>query len=181
LEGSFDFYRFFTQMDRENIVFAYRGDVTEELLSLIFQEMDHKFDDEVMDRRFRKKFNYICIECLQNVYRHMQHSFDLSNNTGAMFIICRDKAESYRIITGNYIENGQVDIFRQKIDKINNMNDEELKTHYRDTLSHTQLSEKGGAGLGMIEIARKSGHKLDYRFDKIDENLSFFTLKVKIT
>ena len=43
------------------------------------------------------------------------------------------------------------------------------------------MSEKGGGGLGMIDIARKSGQKLDYEFLPIDDVFAFFTLTIKIS
>ena len=43
------------------------------------------------------------------------------------------------------------------------MSPEELKVHYLEKLKTTELSDKGGAGLGMIDMARKSGNKLGYK------------------
>ena len=43
-----------------------------------------------------------------------------------------------------------------------------------------KLSKKGGGGLGLIDIAKKSRNKLGYSFKEIDEDYSFFTLIVKI-
>ena len=60
------------------------------------------------------------------------------------------------------------------------MNAVELKAHYLETVGSTELSEKGGAGLGIIEIARKSGGKIFNDFQKISETHSFFTLSVII-
>jgi len=42
------------------------------------------------------------------------------------------------------------------------------------------MSEKGTAGLGMIDIARKSGKELEYNFSSLNDNLTFFSLSVKI-
>ena len=41
-----------------------------------------------------------------------------------------------------------------------------------------EQAEKGGGGLGMIDIARKSGQKLNYHFTEIDETFSFFNLNI---
>jgi hypothetical protein len=43
------------------------------------------------------------------------------------------------------------------------------------------MSLKGGGGLGMIDIARKTGEKIGYNFLEIDNKVSFFTLNIKIT
>jgi hypothetical protein len=60
------------------------------------------------------------------------------------------------------------------------MSKEELKTYYKEVLSNGVMSEKGGGGLGMIDIARKSGSKLDYKFSVVDEKFSFFSLSIKV-
>ena len=67
-----------------------------------------------------------------------------------------------------------------KIDYINSLNRDELKAYYKEILNNGELSEKGGGGLGLIDIAKKSRNKLQYSFREIDEDYSFFTLTVKI-
>ena len=42
------------------------------------------------------------------------------------------------------------------------------------------MSDKGGGGLGMIDIARKSGQKLDFDFQQVDEEFSFYSLNINI-
>ena len=43
------------------------------------------------------------------------------------------------------------------------------------------LTHKGGAGLGFVDMARKSGQKLHFDFEPIDEHFSFFSLKTIIS
>ncbi len=47
-------------------------------------------------------------------------------------------------------------------------------------MSEENLSNKGGAGLGIIDMALKSGEKFDFSFEDIDGKSSFFTLKIKV-
>ena len=44
-----------------------------------------------------------------------------------------------------------------------------------------ELSSKGGAGLGLIDIAKKTGNKFEYHFLPIDDNFSFFILISKVS
>jgi hypothetical protein len=44
-----------------------------------------------------------------------------------------------------------------------------------------RMSEKGGAGLGFIDIARKSGNKLDYEFKDINGKSTFFIINTKVS
>ena len=63
---------------------------------------------------------------------------------------------------------------------INSMDKDGLKEYYQSSLNNSMVSDKGTAGLGMIDIARKSGNKLDFEFLKINNETSFFCLNVKI-
>ena len=43
-------------------------------------------------------------------------------------------------------------------------------------LNDSELSAKGGAGLGLIEMAKKTGNRLDFDFIRLDEKYSYFVL-----
>ena len=105
---------------------------------------------------------------------------DAGEKKSAIFMIGKD-GEDYKIITGNYMFNSNVEVLRGKMDKVNSLTPEELKQYYKEVLNNGTMSEKGGGGLGMIDIARKSGQKLDYEFLPIDDVFAFFTLTIKIS
>ncbi len=42
------------------------------------------------------------------------------------------------------------------------------------------LSPRGGAGLGFIDMARKSGNKIRFDFEQINDELSFFSVRMTI-
>ena len=45
------------------------------------------------------------------------------------------------------------------------MTREELKAHYSTIIKNGKISERGGAGLGMTDIALKARSKLNYTFN----------------
>lgn len=63
---------------------------------------------------------------------------------------------------------------------VNNATHDELKEMYKKQIKEGKLSEKGGAGLGLIDIARKTGETLNYQFLQLDDENYFFILKVEI-
>ena len=174
----------YSRMENDDIILAFKGDVTEELLTSVFRIMESRLEESPAELRLKKKVNNILVECLQNVYHHMEGFKEdeiSAEHTGtAMFLICQDDTNKFRILTGNHLLNSDIEQLKNKIDTINTMTQEELKAHYLDRLKNATLSEKGGAGLGMIDMARKSGNKLDYRFDKLNERISFFTLMISV-
>jgi hypothetical protein len=134
--------------------------------------------------KVKKKVFNVLVECLQNLYHHIDkdgvkieelESFDNS----ALLMIAKN-IDNYQIMTGNYMETKNVEELRGKLDLVNSMDKVELKAYYKEILSNGTRSSKGTAGLGMIDIARKSGQKLDYYFEEIDPITTFFSLTVEI-
>jgi hypothetical protein len=70
---------------------------------------------------------------------------------------------------------------KEKIDKINSLSKDELKDFYKFVLNNQTFSEKGGGGLGLIDMARKTGNKLEYQFSSFNPEFDFFNLNVLIT
>ncbi len=85
------------------------------------------------------------------------------------------------MVTGNFIRNDKISLVKDKIDFINTLNKEELKEHYKTARLNSVISDVGGAGLGFIDMVRKSGNKLDYKFYETDADFSFFVLNSKIS
>lgn len=92
------------------------------------------------------------------------------------------KGESeYNVTTGNVVTNDKVKVLSDILENINKLDKAGLKKLYKQQIREGRLSEKGGAGLGFIDIARKTGQKLIYSFLKIDEEKSFFVLTSTIS
>ncbi len=70
---------------------------------------------------------------------------------------------------------------KRRLDEVNSLDKEQLKEYYKKVLNNGEMSLKGGGGLGMIDIARKTGEKLEYNFLEIDNKVSFFTLNIKVS
>lgn len=189
LLNDLDIYDLFKKMDRNNIMLSFKGEVTSELLTSILQIMENKLDDVEQNRKVRKKVYNILVECLQNLYHHIEdiekgevvalEGRELEEMRSAIFMIGKEP-DGYSIITGNFILKEDQEKLQQRLDSINAMSSDELKKHYKAVLNNGELSEKGGGGLGMIDIARKSGQKLDYQFTPLDNQNSFFSLNVKV-
>ena len=51
---------------------------------------------------------------------------------------------------------------------------------YKFILNHQRISAKGGGGLGLVDIARKTGNKLEYSFKEYNDKYSFFYLDILV-
>jgi len=179
-----DIIDFYKKMEAGKIILSFKGEVTSELLSNILQMLESKLERIGEEPKVKKKVYNVLVECLQNLYHHNDGAIEFNidfDKRSSIFLIGKEDDSTYRIITGNYILNKNVDEFRKKLEKINSLNKEELKALYLETLSNEEFSEKGGGGLGMIDIARKSGHKIQFEFNSIDDDYAFFSMIVKVS
>ncbi len=94
-----------------------------------------------------------------------------------MSLVVYSKTDNgYTVTTGNVLPVSNINDLTRKLDEINNLETKDIRNVYRQMLSSAEFSNKGGAGLGLIEMAKKTGNKLDYDFMPIDNEYSYFIL-----
>ena len=177
-----DIFDFYDKMDKHNIMLSFKGNVTSELLTSILQIMESQMDNIDETPKMRRKVYNILVECLQNLYHHIDEKIideTDEHERNAIFAIGKVD-DKYSIITGNYMLTENISGLQSRLENINAMSRDELKAYYKEVLGNGVMSEKGGGGLGMIDIARKSGSKLDFNFSKIDDKYSFFSLSINV-
>jgi hypothetical protein len=171
-------------MEEEHVILSFKGVVTAELLTSVLHIMESRMESLQEPPKLRKKVFNVLVECLQNLYHHVdEHANlltvpDLEKCSALVMISKQDNG--FMIRTGNYIENAKASELKLKLQMINSMDSDALRQYYQQNLEYSMLSEKGTAGLGIIDIARKSGNKLDFQFLKVNAETSFFCLNVKI-
>ena len=89
--------------------------------------------------------------------------------------------ESYNVITGNVVKREKREGLEKSLEHINSLDKEGLSALYKQQIREGKISEKGGAGLGFIDIAKKSGNKIEYQFKDLTEDLCFFIIITTIS
>jgi hypothetical protein len=177
----FDTFDFYEKMENGRILLSFKGEVTSDLLSSMLKVMESKLESISEEPKTKKKVYNVLVECLQNLYHHKDlPSNEIADKNSTIFLIGLNNNGSYKIITGNYISDEGVKALKTKIDMINGLSKVELKQLYIDTLTNENFSEKGGGGLGIIDIARKSGNKIEYQFVRVENGHQFFSMIVNV-
>ena len=177
----FDIYSFYRKMEHNDIMLSFKGDVTSEMLTSMLQIMETKLDNLGEPSKMKRKVYNVLVECLQNLYHHRDEMkrTGIDEESAAIFMIGRND-NGYNIVTGNYILSDRVERLKSRIDHVNSLDRDGLKTLYKEVLNNDERSDKGGGGLGIIDIARKSGQNLVYDFMEVDKKYSFFSLYINI-
>lgn len=182
---SFDINEYYDRLNEGEVLLAYKGSITSDLISNVLEVVEEKLDELSETSKIRKKVYNVLVESLQNLYHHIDELPDgvrgeLEPKFGIL-VVARVDSNMYKITTGNFVTSGKIKFLKDKIDKINSLSRDELKDMYKFILNHQKLSAKGGGGLGLVDIARKTGNKLDYKFESLNAEYYFFNLDVLIT
>ena len=110
-----------------------------------------------------------------------QYDQTQSEETPIGMLLLGHIGKTYFVQTGNAIKNNNIEIVKSKIDHLNSLDKKELRQYYKESLrgENTNPDSKGG-GLGFIEVARRATAPIEYTFETIDENISYFSMYVEI-
>ena len=157
-------------------MFVYRGVVTNENSASLLMLLEKEMENSEFGFVGRKRLFMFVLEGLQNVSRHSDR-----NVYADMSLVVYSKTDTgYTVTTGNVIETERIEDLKGKLDEINHLEAGEIRSVYRQMLSQSEFSSKGGAGLGLIEMAKISSHKIDYDFSAYNEDFSSYRLQVLI-
>lgn len=166
----------FRQVKEGEFAFMYRGNITHGVSNSLLSLAEQNPNDTLA---IRKKVYYIMMEGLQNLTRHQLPIYPLPAEQEEFFAL-EKHGERYHITIGNLVKTEDVAFLKEKLEHINGLNRNELKDYAMGILADGALSKKGGAGLGLIEMARRSGNRLTFDFHWIDDEHSYFYLNTRI-
>lgn len=168
-------FNFYNELRNDSLSFIYNGEVSDDVTEGIIKLTDHNVSNIEGLAKIRKRVSFIMVECFQNLVRHGN-----SEEQGSLFST-RLIDESNYVSSINRIPINDIEVLREKLELINHLEKDKLKALYLEVLKGEGLSEKGGAGIGLIQIARKTGRPVDFDFENVDESLSNFYMSLKLT
>jgi hypothetical protein len=179
----FDFDHWYNNSVNGEVIYTFKGEISADLITSVLTAIEERLIEQNEAPKVIKKVYNVLVESLQNLYHHIdtppstpEQSFSKSF---AAFILHKQK-NLYTLTTGNFVRKDKIRLLSDRMDQINYLSSDELKAVYKIILNNSEFSEKGGGGLGMIDIVRKTGNKLDYKFEDYDPEFLFFILNIAI-
>ncbi|MDG1987162.1 MAG: SiaB family protein kinase [Halieaceae bacterium] len=148
--------------------FCYSGPLSEEVLTSLSGAVKEQLSDSE-DLPVVKKVFGIFVEQAQNIIRY---SVDRLDQSGVGSVAISKTEKGFMIEAVNSIDPKNVDRLEEILKPLTEMNKDELKSAYKDRLRSGPPDGSRGAGLGFIEMARRSS-KFDYDFLAHNANTYF--------
>lgn len=180
-DNMLDIHKHYDLLSADNVMLSYRGRVNGDLITSLLQFAEAKFSELQTAPIIRKKVLNILVETLQNVFHHGRNPHSNNRPDDQSLLVITHESDGYLIIIGNHLNASKAQGMKLRLDRINAMTREELSENYRSILINKEKTpETAGAGIGMIDIARRSGRKIEYSLREVDEDCYFFCMQIKI-
>ncbi|MFT6443560.1 MAG: hypothetical protein ACJASM_003121 [Salibacteraceae bacterium] len=95
-------------------------------------------------------------------------------------LIIKQTPNQYIIEISNRINEEEIAVLKRRLELINKLDNEGLNCLFEQTLVNNKQSDKGGAGVGLIGIAKKSFKKSVFQFYQLESNCHMFSLTAAI-
>jgi coenzyme F420-reducing hydrogenase delta subunit len=181
---AFNIDDWYKDLTKNQTLFEFKGTITSDLITKVLEDCESKTLAITDQTKLIRRVYNVLVETLQNLYHHSIHNaVDTKAKTEqkyASFVLYYESGE-FHLVTGNYLFKDRVKIIKDRIDQINSLSMDEVKALYKMILNNQEFSEKGGGGLGMIDITKRTKNRLKYKFFEVNEEFSFFQLNILIT
>ncbi|MEA3445951.1 MAG: SiaB family protein kinase [Bacteroidota bacterium] len=178
-----DVKELFRDFYKGDILYEYEGDITNNSIDIVLSTIEEKLNTLNVKPGLRKKAFRVIVESIQNLYHNIPEkppeSSKTSDKFGVFVISLHDNC--INIASGNFIKRDKIQILKARFDQVNSLTAEEIKYIYREILNSGEFTDKGGAGLGLLDIARKTGNELTYYFHDYNDEFGFLTIVIKVT
>ncbi len=174
---------YYKKMCERNILLDFQGAVSHDLLVGMAELIKKKFSQEFGKSNIVKKVFSIFVEMAQNISFYSAERVyldDQGGEVGAGIIVVTGEDKIYTVTSGNLVEKTSTPRIIRHCEIINRMDKEDLRQFYKEKIKSSRKEGRRGAGVGLIDIARKSGHPISYGVTPVNGAHSFLVLSVKI-
>ena len=172
-------------LNEKGVIFSFSGTVSQRVLTNIAGAIEEELDSlNTLDNKTVRSILVIFVELMQNI---MSYSKEKTEKTGNIYeslgisLIGYSKAkDKYYVASANSISPDQEFILREKIDGLNALDEQGVKNLYKELRRSGRDKHERGAGLGFLEMAKKSSEPFDYKVTTLTSEKSFFEIFIYV-
>jgi len=182
----FNLLEYDEMLKNNNITAIYSGPIWAGGIEGMAEFLQRRLDVDNLPRSTSKSVFSVFIEQMHNMLMYSAEkekcytSNEPSDISRGIFLLGK-KDETYFVKSGNVVTEYNASVLKSRIDHLNSLDKQGLKQYFKErSRSEDNNPESQGAGIGLIEIARRANSKIDYSFTPHGDGLMYFTMSVAI-
>lgn len=177
-----DLLELHNEMKANGILIYFSGPFSQAIIEDLGSSLRKKIKITGETSKVIKVFS-VFIEQAQNIINYSVNKYyfpnaavDTAKIGVGVIVVGKYDDDKYFIQCGNEVLNTDVEHLDKKLSILKGKNKEELKIIYKEQRNAGPDKKSKGAGLGFIEMARRSSEPLDYSITQLNDKYSFFTI-----
>jgi hypothetical protein len=183
----FDMKAYTEIVRRLEIDIIYSGPLWEDRINGLFEMVKDQLSSDNLQGCATKSIFSVFVEQTTNMLlysaekkKHIYHGSELKDVAIGMLVLGHKK-DTFFIQTRNAIKRESAEYLKAKIDHLNSLDKQSLRQYHKEKVkSENDNPDSKGAGLGLIEIARRASAPIEYLFETLDDDHTYFTMYVEI-
>ncbi|MCL2764348.1 MAG: SiaB family protein kinase [Treponema sp.] len=175
-------------LNKNNIGVIYSGPIWSDGIDGMAEIMKKRLEFDDMPYTASKSVFSIFVEQINNM---MMYSAEKEKKINAerceteivkgVFILGLQE-DTYFIQTGNLVTNSNAEILKKRIDHLNSLDKKQLRQYHKERMNaENDNPESHGAGIGLIEVARRSTSPIEYSLNPRGDKMQYFTMYLTVT
>ena len=183
----FDVMGYNKMIQENNVSIIYSGPMRAKCRDGFSETMQKRLDLSDLPLSAAQSVFSVFIEQINNMMMYSEErAFSDTDGSGSeslkdIFIFGVTGA-TYFIQSGNLMKDCKVGMLKERLDYLNTLDKKELRRFYKEQIKSENLNpDSKGAGLGLIEIARRAASKIEYEFIPLSGGLTYFIMYVAVS
>jgi hypothetical protein len=162
------------------ILISFNGPFTHSIIEEIGKAIKLYLEGEAAAKGAVTDVFGVYIEQTQNVRNYLARRSMAGTEGNSAILVIANVEGSYVVSSGNVILKEDSGPLASRLDEINGLDRDGLKRLYKERLRAEREPDAMGAGVGLIDMARRARGKLEYSFVPLDDGHDFFSLNVTV-
>jgi hypothetical protein len=168
-------------MSKSGTLVDFEGAITFGTIEMLLNKLRAAKEFREMKKPTKKRLYSIFVESIDNIFKYAVKLPEKVSNTGnvAKISVIKKKGQ-YLVRAGNMVLNDDIGDLKFKLDRVNQLDNEALKSLYEEVINKESDVNDTGAGLGLITMALRTETDIGYNFTSVDNDYSFFEMQITL-
>jgi hypothetical protein len=168
-------------MPQTTTLVDFEGAITFGTIEMLLNKLRSSGEFQEMPKPARKRLYSIFVESIDNIYKYgAKLPREVKARVPAPRISVVRSGNRFLVRAGNLVLNDEIGDLKFKIDRVNQLDYEALKSLYEEVINQESEESDTGAGLGLITMAIRTDTDIEYEFLAVDNDYSFFVMQITL-